>query len=106
MNAAWGQAVLLLHTVGKAAGADYAPYTLRPLGSQPRVTVAGQQADLELWGPVSLFRQARYDRAQVAVLGCLKRASDALEAAAAQREAVASGGGGDVAALRSERAHV
>ena len=41
---------------------------LRPLGSHPRVLPPGGGAELELWGPLSLFRQGRYDSAQARLL--------------------------------------
>lgn len=70
INAAWGHAVLLLHTLAQACQMTFSQYRLLPMGSYPRV--ADGRATHDLYGPVNRFVCTGYDRAQVAFLACLK----------------------------------
>jgi beclin len=83
INAAWGQAVLLLDTLARAVGGGFKfqKGKLEPRGSYPRVHDARGPA--ELFGPASKIVCLSYDRAQVAFLACLKE----FEVALAQRGA-------------------
>lgn len=48
----------------------FSQYRLLPMGSYPRV--ADSRATHDLYGPVNRFVCTGYDRAQVALLACLK----------------------------------
>jgi beclin 1 len=83
INAAYGQAVLLLDTLARAVG-DGFKFTkgkLEPRGSFSRVH--DSRGPAELFGPASKIVCLSYDRAQVAFLACLKE----FEMALAQRGA-------------------
>ncbi|KAF5839533.1 autophagy protein [Dunaliella salina] len=70
INAAWGQAVLLLHTMAQACGLNLTSARLLPMGSHPRV--ADKRSTYDLFGPVSKLWSANYDRAMICFLACLK----------------------------------
>ncbi|GLI61251.1 hypothetical protein VaNZ11_003559 [Volvox africanus] len=70
INAAWGQAVLLLHTMAQMCKVQFSSHRLLPMGSHPRV--ADKRATYDLFGPVSKLWSANYDRAMVAYLACLR----------------------------------
>jgi len=70
INAAWGQAVLLLHTMAQSCGISFASARLLPMGSHPRV--ADRRSTYDLFGPVSKLWSANYDRAMICYLACLK----------------------------------
>eukprot|EP00198_Chlamydomonas_reinhardtii_P000170 XP_001689505.1 autophagy protein [Chlamydomonas reinhardtii] len=70
VNAAWGQAVLLLHTMAQMVKLQFSQYRLMPMGSHPRV--ADKRATYDLFGPVSKLWSANYDRAMTAYLACLR----------------------------------
>eukprot|EP00887_Chlorella_sp_A99_P001491 scaffold8.g1491.t1 len=53
INAAWGQAVLLLSTLAQACGAAFSQYRLLPMGSFPRV--ADARGTYDLYGPVGFL---------------------------------------------------
>lgn len=74
INAAWGQAVLLLHTMAQACKLTFS-YRLMPLGSYPRV--ADKRSTYDLFGPVNKLWSSSYDRAMVCFLACLKEFGDA-----------------------------
>ncbi|KAL4458034.1 hypothetical protein ABPG75_012899 [Micractinium tetrahymenae] len=80
INAAWGQAVLLLATLAKACGVRFRAYRLLPQGSYPQVADARGGAAYDLHGPVSKFLCHSYDKAQVGFLTCLKEFADWLVA--------------------------
>jgi beclin 1 len=83
INAAWGQAVLLLDTLARAVGGGF-KFTkgkLEPRGSFSRVH--DSRGPAELFGPASKIVCLSFDRAQVAFLACLKE----FEVALAQRGA-------------------
>jgi len=83
INAAYGQAVLLLDTLSRAVGEGF-KFTrgkLEPRGSFSRVH--DSRGPAELFGPASKIVCLSFDRAQVAFLACLKE----FEVALAQRGA-------------------
>ena len=84
INAAWGQAVLLLHTMASACRLTFASHRLLPMGSHPRVADR-RGATHDLFGPVGRLWAGGYDRAAAGFLACLAefgdfaRARDAAE---------------------------
>ncbi|MFS7925046.1 putative atg6/Beclin, atg6, BARA domain, atg6/beclin, coiled-coil domain-containing protein [Helianthus anomalus] len=72
INAAWGQACLLLHTMSQYFRPKY-QYRIKilPMGSYPRIMDTGNNT-YELFGPVNLFWSTRYDKAMTLFLTCLK----------------------------------
>ncbi|MCL7039041.1 hypothetical protein MKW94_018118 [Papaver nudicaule] len=72
INAAWGQACLLLHTMAQYFWPKF-PYRTKilPMGSYPRI-MDGNNNTYELFGPVNLFWSTRYDKAMTLFLTCLK----------------------------------
>ncbi|KAG0570802.1 hypothetical protein KC19_6G188400 [Ceratodon purpureus] len=69
INAAWGQACLLLHTMAQYCRLNFS-YRIIPMGSYPKV--ADNKNTYELFGPVNLFWSSRYDKAMTFFLACLK----------------------------------
>ncbi|PRW18412.1 beclin 1 [Chlorella sorokiniana] len=80
INAAWGQAVLLLATLAKACGVRFRAYRLLPQGSYPQVVDVRANQTHDLFGPVNKFLCQSYDKAQVGFLTCLKEFADWLVA--------------------------
>ncbi|PIA60070.1 hypothetical protein AQUCO_00400742v1 [Aquilegia coerulea] len=76
INAAWGQACLLLHTMAQYFRPKF-PYRIKilPMGSYPRVMDSNNNP-YELFGPVNLFWSTRYDKAMTLFLTCLKDFAD------------------------------
>ncbi|PPD80825.1 hypothetical protein GOBAR_DD22248 [Gossypium barbadense] len=72
INAAWGQACLLLHTMCQYFRPKF-HYRIKiiPLGSYPRIMDSNHNT-YELFGPVNLFWSTRYDKAMTLFLTCLK----------------------------------
>ncbi|XP_027115412.1 beclin-1-like protein [Coffea eugenioides] len=72
INAAWGQACLLLHTMAQYYRPKF-QYRIKilPMGSYPRIMDTGNNT-YELFGPVNLFWSTRYDKAMTLFLTCLK----------------------------------
>lgn len=72
INAAWGQACLLLHTMCQYFRPKF-PYRIKiiPMGSYPRIMDSSNNT-YELFGPVNLFWSTRYDKAMTLYLTCLK----------------------------------
>ncbi|KAJ0986187.1 hypothetical protein J5N97_004543 [Dioscorea zingiberensis] len=72
INAAWGQACLLLHTMAQYFRPKF-QYRIKilPMGSYPRIMDSNNNT-YELFGPVNLFWSTRYDRAMTLYLTCLK----------------------------------
>ncbi|CAK0735365.1 hypothetical protein CVIRNUC_000569 [Coccomyxa viridis] len=70
INAAWGQAVLLLHTLAQACKLTFSSYRLQPLGSYPRIV--DKKGSHDLFGPVNKIYCASYDRAMALYLACLR----------------------------------
>ncbi|PIN02170.1 Beclin-like protein [Handroanthus impetiginosus] len=86
INAAWGQACLVLHTMAQYFRPKFA-YSIKitPMGSYPRITDANNKTYELLpresktikafdfsFGPVNLFWSTRYDKAMTLFLTCLK----------------------------------
>ncbi|KAJ2024911.1 autophagy protein [Coemansia sp. S85] len=77
INAAWGQALLLLQTVARRLGYDFLDYKLIPMGSYSRIERASDSTtSYELFGSGDmylgrLFQNRRFDAAMVAYLACL-----------------------------------
>ncbi|XP_078431622.1 AUTOPHAGY 6 isoform X2 [Wolffia australiana] len=76
INAAWGQACLLLHTMAQYFRPKF-PYRFKiiPMGSYPRIMDANNNT-YELFGPVNLFWSTRYDKAMTLYLTSLKDFAD------------------------------
>ncbi|KAL8062874.1 hypothetical protein ABFX02_02G175300 [Erythranthe guttata] len=76
INAAWGQACLLLHTMAQYFRPKF-PYRIKilPMGSYPRI-MDSSNTTYELFGPVNVFWSTRYDKAMTLFLTCLKDFSD------------------------------
>ncbi|PKI76675.1 hypothetical protein CRG98_002984 [Punica granatum] len=74
INAAWGQACLLLHTMCQYFQPKYRIKIL-PMGSYPRIMDLSNNT-YELFGPVNLFWSTRYDKAMTLYLTCLKDFAD------------------------------
>ncbi|KAF3784450.1 Beclin-1-like protein [Nymphaea thermarum] len=74
INAAWGQACLLLHTMAQYFRPKYRIKIL-PMGSYPRIMDSSNNR-YELFGPVNLFWSTRYDKAMTLFLACLKDFAD------------------------------
>ncbi|OAY69149.1 Beclin-1-like protein [Ananas comosus] len=72
INAAWGQACLLLNTMAQYFRPKF-PYRIKilPMGSYPRIMDTNNNT-YELFGPVNLFWSTRYDKAMTLYLTCLK----------------------------------
>ncbi|XP_038682148.1 beclin-1-like protein isoform X2 [Tripterygium wilfordii] len=72
INAAWGQACLLLHTMCQYLRPKF-QYRIKilPMGSYPRIMDTNNNT-YELFGPVNLFWSTRYDKAMSLFLTCLK----------------------------------
>ncbi|KAB2600819.1 beclin-1-like protein [Pyrus ussuriensis x Pyrus communis] len=72
INAAWGQACLLLHTMCQHFRPKF-QYRIKilPMGSYPRI-MDNNNNIYELFGPVNLFWSTRYDKAMTLFLTCLK----------------------------------
>ncbi|KAJ2819866.1 autophagy protein, partial [Coemansia sp. 'formosensis'] len=77
INAAWGQALLLLQTVARRLSYDFLDYKLIPMGSYSRIErVSDSTTSYELFGSGDmylgrLFQNRRFDAAMVAYLACL-----------------------------------
>ncbi|GAB2271804.1 Vacuolar protein sorting-associated protein atg6 [Dionaea muscipula] len=72
INAAWGQACLLLHTMCHHSTPKF-HYRIKilPMGSYPQI-MDQSGTKYELFGPVNLFWSTRYDKAMTLFLICLK----------------------------------
>eukprot|EP00850_Spirogloea_muscicola_P001988 SM000007S20948 [mRNA] locus=s7:1144136:1146996:+ [translate_table: standard] len=73
INAAWGQACLLLFTMAHLCRVTFS-YRILPMGSYPRI--ADSKDTYNLFGPVNIFWSTRYDKAMVFYLACLKEFAD------------------------------
>ncbi|KAI9073195.1 hypothetical protein K1719_044804 [Acacia pycnantha] len=72
INAAWGQACLLLHTMCQYFRPKFqSKVKIIPMGSYPRIMDSNNNT-FELFGPVNLFWSTRYDKAMTLFLVCLK----------------------------------
>eukprot|EP01134_Creolimax_fragrantissima_P003767 CFRG3767T1 len=81
INAAWGQAVLLLETLAKHIGLVFSKYKLCPQGSHSRIEKIENGQHLELWlsSGLQVFRTSYYDQGMVAFLFCLSELSKRIE---------------------------
>lgn len=84
INAAWGQAMLLLDTLARALGVTFTAHRLEPRGSYSRVHDGKGPA--ELFGPANKLLCLSYDRAQVGFLACLKEFGETLVAKGATED--------------------
>ncbi|EMS64450.1 Beclin-1-like protein [Triticum urartu] len=75
INAAWGQAALLLHTMAQYFPKFQYRIKIHPMGSYPRVTDINNNT-YELFGPVNLFWSTRFDKAMTWFLTCLQEFSE------------------------------
>lgn len=76
INAAWGHAALLLHTLACKVGFRFSAFRVLPLGSQSRMERLSDRATFELYGSREitfgkLFWFKRFDTAMVAFLQCV-----------------------------------
>eukprot|EP00040_Diaphanoeca_grandis_P004194 m.27481 g.27481 ORF g.27481 m.27481 type:complete len:443 (+) comp15755_c0_seq2:137-1465(+) len=82
INAAWGQTVLLLHTMAMRLGFKFKRYRLVPNGSHSRLErLDDQSKELPLYGSsgFKLFWESKFDQAMVAFLDCLQQFKDHVE---------------------------
>ncbi|CAG8484757.1 7609_t:CDS:2 [Ambispora leptoticha] len=85
INAAWGQAVLLLATIANKLNFTFKTYRLVPLGSFSRIEKIGDdEQSYELYGSGDIgigriFQNNRFDNAMVAFLNCLQQLGDYAE---------------------------
>ncbi|KAL5523747.1 hypothetical protein ACEPAG_7920 [Sanghuangporus baumii] len=82
INAAWGQALLLLYTIARKLDFTFENYRLVPMGSFSRIEkTIGDKASYELYGSGDLhigrlLHNRRFDLAMVAFLDCLRQLMD------------------------------
>ncbi|KAJ8077185.1 Vacuolar protein sorting-associated protein atg6 [Marasmius tenuissimus] len=83
INAAWGQTLLLLHTIARKLDYKFENYRLVPVGSFSRIEkTTGDKASYELYGSGHLGRllhNRRFDLAMVAFIDCLKGLMDYIK---------------------------
>ncbi|KAF9263395.1 APG6-domain-containing protein [Marasmius fiardii PR-910] len=83
INAAWGQTLLLLHTIARKLDYKFDNYRLVPVGSFSRIEkTTGDKASYELYGSGHLGRllhNRRFDLAMVAFIDCLKGLMDYIK---------------------------
>ncbi|XP_006460757.1 hypothetical protein AGABI2DRAFT_69268 [Agaricus bisporus var. bisporus H97] len=85
INAAWGQALLLLYTVARKLDYTFINYRLVPMGSFSRIEkTTGDKATYELYGSGDLhlgrlLHNRRFDFAMVSFLDCLKHLVDHIK---------------------------
>ena len=77
-NAALGQLLLLIHTIGRLTGFSFTKYKLHPMGSFSRISKHDDPATLyelygssDSWGP-KLFWGRRFETALLGLLHCIK----------------------------------
>ncbi|EDQ86687.1 uncharacterized protein MONBRDRAFT_33692 [Monosiga brevicollis MX1] len=84
INAAWGQALLLLHVMSLRLNVHFSKYQLVPNGSFSRIEEVATKAKLPLYmsGSRSMFgySSADFDRAMVAFLHCLDEYRSQIQA--------------------------
>ncbi|KAF9438873.1 autophagy protein 6 [Entomortierella beljakovae] len=82
INAAWGQTLLLLHTIANKLNFTFKTYRLVPLGSFSRIDkIEGDRASYELYGSgeFRMLLNRRFDNAMIAFLNCLQQLGDYAE---------------------------
>ncbi|KIK67149.1 hypothetical protein GYMLUDRAFT_191653 [Collybiopsis luxurians FD-317 M1] len=84
INAAWGQTLLLLHTIARKIDYKFESYRLVPMGSFSRIErISGDKASYELYGSGHMGRllhNRRFDFGMVAFIDCLKCLIDYIKA--------------------------
>ncbi|THV05007.1 APG6-domain-containing protein, partial [Dendrothele bispora CBS 962.96] len=83
INAAWGQTLLLLHTIARKLDYKFENYRLIPMGSFSRIEkTTGDKASYELYGSGHvgrLLHNRRFDLGMVAFIDCLKSLIDYIK---------------------------
>lgn len=82
INAAWGQTVLLLHSLANKMNLKFERYRLVPYGNHSYVEVIGDKSkELPLHGSggIKFFWDTKFDHAMVAFLDCLQQFKEAVE---------------------------
>jgi len=78
VNAAWGQALLLLYTIARKLNYTFETYALHPLGSFSKVERIADKSVYELYGTGDmalgrLLHNRRFDTAMIIFLDCLRQ---------------------------------
>ncbi|KAL6069902.1 Vacuolar protein sorting-associated protein atg6 [Balamuthia mandrillaris] len=84
INAAWGQATLLLYTIAKQLNFTFSSFRLVPMGSSSKVIKLEDESEYELYGAndykvLKVFWFRRFDTAMMGFLKCLKELGDYVE---------------------------
>jgi len=79
INAAFGLACLLLHSMARICKFTFTQYTLQPLGSFPKVRDDKGNV-YELFGPTLIISSYKYDKAIVGFLTCLSELAEFMRA--------------------------
>ncbi|KAI1292105.1 Beclin-1 [Halotydeus destructor] len=82
INAAWGQAVLLLHSLAKKIGLEFKRYRLVPYGNHSFLeSLEDKSKELPLYGSggFRFFWNTKFDQAMVAFLDCLQQFKEEVE---------------------------
>jgi len=84
INAAWGQATLLLQTIAKKLNFTFSTFRLLPMGSCSKMEKINDQSSYELYGSSDislgrLFWYRRFDNGMMAFLACLRELGDYAE---------------------------
>jgi len=82
MNAAWGQTVLLLHSLSKKIGLNFKRYRLVPYGNHSYIECLEEKMkELPLYGSggFRFFWDTKFDQAMVAFLDCLQQFKEEVE---------------------------
>ncbi|KAF8322225.1 APG6-domain-containing protein [Clavulina sp. PMI_390] len=86
INAAWGQALLLLYTIARKVEFTFDTYRLVPMGSFSKIErISGDRGTYELYGSGDLnltrmLHNRRFDHAMIAFLECLRQLMDHVRA--------------------------
>ncbi|XP_074652995.1 beclin-1-like [Tubulanus polymorphus] len=82
INAAWGQTVLLLHSLAKKMNLTFQRYRLVPYGSHSFLeSLTDKSKELPLYGSggIRFFWDTKFDQAMVAFLDCLQQFKEEVE---------------------------
>lgn len=82
INAAWGQTVLLLHSLARKMNLTFERYRLVPFGNHSYLeSLADKSKDLPLYGTggFRFFWDTKFDQAMVGFLDCLQQFKEAVE---------------------------
>ena len=91
INAALGQAALLLVTLARNAGATFARYKVMPYGNQSFIdSLEGKKKSLPLYSSAGLriFADSKFDQGLVAFLDCLNQLKEHIEFSSGSRFAL------------------